>query len=115
MMVINPEKLVEPFARAGADNITFHIEATNDPEGIIELIKSSGCNVGISIKPKTPISDIYHLLDKIDVVLMMSVEPGFGGQGYLRESNQRIKGIKDYLNENCLDRVLIQVDGGACT
>ena len=112
MMVINPEKLVEPFARAGADNITFHIEATNDPEGIIELIKSSGCNVGISIKPKTPISDIYHLLDKIDVVLIMSVEPGFGGQGYLHESNQRIKGIKDYLNENCLDRVLIQVDGG---
>ena len=112
MMVINPEKLVESFAKAGADNITFHIEATNDPEGIIELIKSCGCSVGISIKPKTPISDIYHLLDKLDVVLIMSVEPGFGGQGYISESNQKIKGIKDYLNQNCLDRVLIEVDGG---
>ena len=112
MMVIDPEKLVEPFAKAGADNITFHIEATDDPEGIIELIKSCGCSVGISIKPKTPISDIYHLLDKLDVVLIMSVEPGFGGQGYISESNQKIKGIKDYLNQNCLDRVLIEVDGG---
>ena len=112
MMVIDPEKLVEPFAKAGADNITFHIEATNDPESLIQLIKSCGCSAGVSIKPKTPISDIYHLLEEVDVVLIMSVEPGFGGQGYINESNQRIKGIKDYLNENCLDRVLIEVDGG---
>ena len=83
MMVIEPEKLVEPFAKAGADNITFHIEATDDPEGVIELIKSCGCKVGVSIKPNTPISDIYYLLDKVDIVLVMSVEPGFGGQGYI--------------------------------
>ena len=112
MMVIEPEKLVEPFAKAGADNITFHIEATDDPEGVIELIKSCGCKVGVSIKPNTPISDIYYLLDKVDIVLVMSVEPGFGGQGYIAQSNQKIKGIKDYLTENCLDRVLIEVDGG---
>ena len=112
MMVINPEKLVEPFAKAGADNITFHFEATNDPESIIELIKSCGCSAGISIKPKTPISDIYHLLDKLDVVLIMSVEPGFGGQGYIPDSDKKIKSIKKYLNDNCLDRVLIEVDGG---
>ncbi len=112
MMVIEPEKLVEPFAKAGADNITFHIEATDNPEAIIELIKSCGCSAGISIKPLTPISKIYHLLDKLDVVLIMSVEPGFGGQGYLPESDRKIKGIKRYLNENCLDKVLIEVDGG---
>ena len=112
MMVINPEKLVEPFAKAGADNITFHIEATDDPESLIQLIKSCGCSAGVSIKPKTPISEIYHLLEIVDVVLIMSVEPGFGGQGYINESDQRIKGIKDYLNQNCLDRVLIEVDGG---
>ena len=112
MMVIEPEKLVEPFAKAGADNITFHIEATNDPDGIIELIKSCNCKVGVSIKPKTPLTEIFPFLQKVDVVLVMSVEPGFGGQGYIPGSNERISEIKSFLNENCLDRVLIEVDGG---
>ena len=112
MMVIEPEKLVEPFAKAGADNITFHIEATNDPDGIIELIKSCGCKVGVSIKPKTPLTEVFPFLQKVDVVLIMSVEPGFGGQGYIQGSNERISEIKSFLNENCLDRVLIEVDGG---
>ena len=112
MMVIEPEKLVEPFAKAGADNITFHIEATNDPDGIIELIKSCGCKVGVSIKPKTPLTEIFPVLQKVDVVLVMSVEPGFGGQGYIPGTNERIAEIKSFLNENCLDRVLIEVDGG---
>ena len=112
MMVIDPEKLVEPFARAGADNITFHIEATEDPENIIDLIRSCGCKVGVSIKPKTPLSDIFSILDKVDVVLVMSVEPGFGGQGYIPESSEKISSIKSFLIENCLDRVLIEVDGG---
>ena len=112
MMGIEPEKLVEPFAKAGADNITFHIEATNDPDGIIELIKSCGCKVGVSIKPKTPLIKIFPFLQKVDVVLIMSVEPGFGGQGYIQGSNERIGKIKSFLIENCLDRVLIEVDGG---
>ena len=112
MMVIEPEKLVEPFAKAGADNITFHIEATNDPDGIIALIKSCGCKVGVSIKPKTPLTEIFPFLQKVDVVLVMSVEPGFGGQGYIPGSNERISEIKSFLNENCLDHVLIEVDGG---
>ena len=112
MMVINPEKLVEPFARAGADNITFHVEATNEPVEVINLIKSCGCKAGISIKPSTALEEILPLLEKVDLVLVMSVEPGFGGQGYLPDSNQRINEIKTFLNENCLDRVLIQVDGG---
>ena len=112
MMVIHPEKLVEPFARAGADNITFHIESTDEPENIIDLIRSCGCKVGVSIKPKTPLSDIFPILNKVDVVLIMSVEPGFGGQGYIPESSEKIASIKSFLIENCLDRVLIEVDGG---
>ena len=112
MMVIEPEKLVEPFAKAGADNITFHIEATNDPDGIIELIKSSGCKVGVSIKPKTPLTEIFPVLQKVDVVLVMSVEPGFGGQGYISGTNERISEIKSFLNKDDLDHVLIEVDGG---
>ena len=112
MMVIDPETLVEPFAQAGADNITFHIEATEDPAGVIDLIKSCGCKVGLSLKPSTPLSEIYPLLGSVDIVLVMSVEPGFGGQGYLPGSNQRIKNIKSFLDENCLVNVLIEVDGG---
>ena len=112
MMVVRPEELVEPFARAGADNITFHIEATDDPEGLIDLIKSCGCKVGVSIKPKTSLAEIYPLLDKVDIVLLMTVEPGFGGQGYLNGSNERIRNIKQFLSDKCLDRVLIEVDGG---
>ena len=113
MMVIDPENLVEPFAKAGADQITFHIEATDNPQSIIDLIKSTGSRVGISIKPSTPLSEIEPFYDQIDLVLVMSVEPGFGGQGYIEESTDRIKNIKQKLTEECLqDRVLIEVDGG---
>ena len=112
MMVIDPEKLVESFAKAGADNITFHIEATDDPNSIIDLIKSCGCKVGVSLKPKTPLSDIYDIIDKVNMVLIMSVEPGFGGQGYLPSSNDRISEVKQYLTDNDHNHVLIEVDGG---
>jgi len=113
MMVVEPEKLVEPFAKAGADIITFHIEATDDPRGLIELIRSTGKEVGISLKPSTPISDIEPYFDQIDLILVMSVDPGFGGQGYLEGSTERIIEIKQKLVEECLqDRVLIEVDGG---
>ena len=112
MMVVEPEKLVEPFARAGADGITFHVEAAENPNEVIDLIKSTGKQVGISLKPGTPLSSIEPFLDKVDLVLIMSVEPGFGGQGYLPGSSNRIKRLKSQLNEMCLDRVLIEVDGG---
>ena len=112
MMVIEPEKLVEPFARAGADNITFHIEAADEPDSVIDLIKSCGCKAGVSIKPKTPLQDIIPILDKVDVILVMSVDPGFGGQGFLPGSNERVSKIKKLLVDNGLNRVLIEVDGG---
>jgi len=112
MMVIEPEKLVEPFARAGADNITFHIEAVGDPDSVIDLIKSCGCKAGVSIKPKTPLQDIIPILDKVDVILVMSVDPGFGGQGFLPGSSERVSKIKKLLVDNSLNRVLIEVDGG---
>jgi len=112
MMVVDPEKLVEPFARAGADNITFHIEATNDPHEVIDLIRSTGKMVGISLKPSTPFSVITPYIEKVDLILVMSVEPGFGGQGFIKESNERITKIKKYLSDNCLERIQIQVDGG---
>ena len=112
MMVIEPEKLVEPFARAGADNITFHIEAADEPDSVIDLIKSCGCKAGVSIKPKTPLQDIIPILNKVDVILVMSVDPGFGGQGFLPGSSERVSKTKKLLVDNCLNRVLIEVDGG---
>ena len=113
MMVIEPEKLVESFARAGADSITFHIEATDDPQSVIDLIKATGAKVGISIKPATPLAEIEPYYDQIDLVLVMSVDPGFGGQGYLDGSTERVEKVKQMLIEKCLeDRVLIEVDGG---
>ena len=113
MMVVDPEKLVEPFARAGADSITFHIEATDDPQSVIDLIKAAGTKVGISIKPATPLAEIEPYYDQIDLVLVMSVDPGFGGQGYIDGSTERIEKVKQMLIEKCVEnRVLIEVDGG---
>ncbi len=113
MMVIRPETLVEPFALAGADGITFHIESTDNPQKIINLIKDTGKDIGISLKPKTPISDIEPYLNQIDLVLVMSVEPGFGGQGYIPKSTKRISHIKQLLiKQNLQDKVKIEVDGG---
>ena len=113
MMVVDPEKLVEPFAKAGADSITFHIEATDDPQSVIDLIKAAGTKVGISVKPATPLAEIEPYYDQIDLVLVMSVDPGFGGQGYIDGSTERIEKVKQILIEKCVeDRVLIEVDGG---
>ena len=81
MMVVNPESLVESFAKAGADNITFHIEATDNPDEIIDLIRSTGKMVGVSLKPSTSFDMVKPFVDKIDLILVMSVDPGFGGQG----------------------------------
>ena len=113
MMVIDPQRLVEAFAKAGADLITFHIEATDDAQAVIDIIKASGTQVGISLKPSTPLSEVEPYYDQIDLVLVMSVEPGFGGQGYIDGSTERVQKIKQKLTELCLqDRVLIEVDGG---
>jgi len=113
MMVINPENLVESFAKSGADMITFHVEATNDVQSVIDLIKATGTQVGLSIKPSTKLEEIEPFYDQLDLILVMSVEPGFGGQGYIESSTERVMEIKARLKELCLqDRVLIEVDGG---
>ena len=113
MMVINPENLVESFAKAGADMITFHVEATNDVQSVIDLIKATGTQVGLSIKPSTKLEEIEPFYDQLDLILVMSVEPGFGGQVYIEGSTERVMKIKARLKELCLqDRVLIEVDGG---
>ena len=113
LMVTNPEELVEPFVKAGADIITFHIEPVDNPKGIIEQIRSFDKQVGISIKPGTPLEVLDPYLEKIDLILIMSVEPGFGGQQYIPESTTRIQKLDNALKIlGIRKRVTIEVDGG---
>ena len=113
LMVERPEDLIIPFADAGADGITFHIEAAQNPGRVIDLIRSANKQIGISLKPRTPFSRIEPYLDQIDLLLIKSVEPGFGGQEYIPGSTKKIKEIHQRLIELGLrDRIIMEVDGG---
>lgn len=111
LMIENPEKYIEPFAKAGSDLITFHLEACNDENHVrkvLELIKSFNKKAGLSVKPNTDIKEIYPYLDNLDLVLIMTVEPGFGGQEFIHECAMKIPALKERAKEN----LIIQVDGG---
>ena len=111
LMIENPEKYIKAFAEAGADLITFHYEACKDKEhvqSVINLIKSENKKVGISIKPKTEPNKIFEFLQDVDLVLVMTVEPGFGGQEFIPECAEKICAIKAQAKNN----LIIQVDGG---
>lgn len=108
LMIENPDKYVEEFIAAGADIVTFHYEATNNPVELIETIHRLGAKAGISIKPATPASAIIDLLPKLDVVLIMTVEPGFAGQSFIHDCAQKITEIKQVAPKN----LIIQIDGG---
>ena len=111
LMIENPEKYVEPFAKAGADILTFHYEACKNDEHVyqvISLIRNFGIKAGISIKPKTEPNVIFPFLREVDLVLVMTVEPGFGGQEFMHDCALKIPKIKEHAPEN----LIIQVDGG---
>ena len=109
LMIENPEKYIEAFAKAGSDLITFHYEACPEKvDKVIDLIKSFNKKVGISIKPQTKPSAIFPYLEKVDLVLVMTVEPGFGGQEFMHDCAMKIPLIKEYAPES----LVIQVDGG---
>ena len=107
LMISNPLKYAKDFADAGADLITFHYESDNNPKEVIDEIKRLGCKVGISVKPKTEIEKIYEYLDDVDLVLIMSVEPGFGGQSFMPEVLDKVVKLKK-LNK----KFVIEIDGG---
>lgn len=109
LMIENPRNYIKPFAEAGADIITFHYEAAKDKASeIIKLIKSFGVKAGLSIKPKTSPDEIFDYLHELDMVLIMTVEPGFGGQKFMPDCAEKITVIK----ENAPENLIIQVDGG---
>ena len=111
LMIVNPEKYVARFVEAGADLVTFHIEATEHPEECISLIRKAGAKVGVSIKPATPVAELRRWLPMVDLVLVMSVEPGFGGQSFMPHAVDKIKELRALVQELGL-QTIIEVDGG---
>ena len=111
LMVSAPERYIQDFVDCGADSITVHAEACEDLERAIELIHDAGVKAGVSIKPATPVNDISHLLEDVDMVLVMTVQPGFGGQKYIEDCTEKIRELRELIEEDDLD-VDIQVDGG---
>ena len=108
LMIKDPERYIERFIEAGADIVTFHAEATKDIEKCIDIINSHGIKAGLAIRPGTSYETVLPYLDKLYMVLCMTVEPGYGGQKYLSEMNDKIRQLRDAAG----DDMLIQVDGG---
>jgi len=111
LMIVEPEKYVRRFAEAGADFVTFHLEASTDPVRCIASIRESGARVGITIKPATPVESVREWLPAVDMVLIMSVEPGFGGQEFIPASFDKVRELRRMAAESN-PALLVEVDGG---
>ena len=114
LMIANPENYVEQFCKVGCDMVSFHIEATNHADRVIQVIKKNGKKAGIVLNPQTPIESIKYLLPKLDYVLIMTVNPGFGGQKFIPEMLEKIEELAK-LREEKNYNFLIEVDGGINT
>ena len=112
LMITEPIRYIEDFANAGADIITIHVEATDKVEETLKKIRACGKKAGISIKPKTPVSAIIPYLPLCDLVLVMTVEPGFGGQSFMPSAIDKVKILREECNRRGLTEMLIEVDGG---
>lgn len=111
LMITDPLKYIDECVKFGADIITIHLESESDTEKALDKIKKSGVKAGLSVKPGTPFEDVIPFMDKIDMLLIMTVEPGFGGQSFMEDMLDKIAAAKKYISGNNLD-VAIEVDGG---
>ena len=111
LMIEEPIRYIKEFVESGADIITIHLEACEDVQATIDKIHEMGVKAGLSIKPGTPVESLLPYLDKVEMILMMSVEPGFGGQKYIEASTERIRQVRAMLDERNLSTDL-EVDGG---
>ena len=114
LMISDPEKYASKFIKNGAKIVTFHIEAIKNPQSIVKLIKSQGVSCGISIKPGTSFDTVKDIMDHINLLLIMTVEPGFGGQKFMEDMLPKIEEARTFIEDNKLD-VDIEVDGGIDT
>ena len=111
LMIVKPEKYVERFADAGADIITFHPEVSDDAKKTIELIHAKGKKAGIVVNPEIPVENVYDLLPLVDMILLMSVHPGFGGQSFIESVVEKVEKTKKYIDQKGID-IDIEIDGG---
>ncbi|TMM43944.1 ribulose-phosphate 3-epimerase [Colwellia ponticola] len=111
LMVENVDTLIPDFAKAGADIITFHPEASNHIDRSLQLIKDSGCKAGLVLNPATPLHCLDFVMDKLDVILLMSVNPGFGGQSFIPTTLDKLRLVKEKIKQSGFD-IRLQVDGG---
>ncbi|MCR5148396.1 MAG: ribulose-phosphate 3-epimerase [Eubacterium sp.] len=111
LMIEKPERYIEEFKKAGADIITFHYESTEDPLKVVKMIKNEGLKAGVAVKPKTPVSVLEGMLPELDMALVMSVEPGFGGQSFIEGSLEKISELRKMI-ENINPECDLEVDGG---
>ena len=111
LMIREPLRYLDDFVKGGADMITFHLESDSDPDATIAAIHEKGCKAGISIKPKTPAEAVKPYLDRVDMVLVMTVEPGFGGQKFMTDMMPKVTQIRQWISETGRE-IDLQVDGG---
>ncbi|HIG88848.1 ribulose-phosphate 3-epimerase [Candidatus Thioglobus sp.] len=111
LMVKPVDRIVPDFAAAGATYITFHPEASEHIDGTIGLIKNSGCKAGLVFNPATPLSYLDHVIDKLDMILLMSVNPGFGGQSFIPSSLEKLRTVRKMIDNKGLD-IRLEIDGG---
>ncbi|MBO5875892.1 MAG: ribulose-phosphate 3-epimerase [Alistipes sp.] len=111
LMIVEPERYITRFAEAGADMITFHLEATERMAECIALARKAGVKVGVSVRPATPVAELAEWLPEIDMVLVMSVEPGFGGQSFMPHSVEKVRELRAMADE-VHPSLIIEVDGG---
>ncbi len=111
LMITQPQRYIKDYVDAGADIITIHYESCEDPLEVVKLIKSYGVRASVSIKPATPAEVLYPMLGELDMVLVMTVEPGFGGQKMIPETIEKVRELREYANKNGID-IDIEVDGG---
>ncbi|HNH53068.1 MAG TPA: ribulose-phosphate 3-epimerase, partial [Nitrosomonas sp.] len=106
------DRIVPDFAKAGADIISFHPEASNHIDRTIGLIKEQGCKAGLVFNPATPLSYLDHILDKLDLILIMSVNPGFGGQKFIPEALNKLRAVRQRIEASGKKDILLEIDGG---
>lgn len=111
LMVLNPIRYIEEFARCGADIITVHLEACEDVNETIDAIHKAGCKAGLSIKPGTPAEEVFPFLKRVEMILVMTVEPGFGGQKFIESTLSKITDVKNEINRIGAN-VDVEIDGG---
>ncbi|MCP3924122.1 MAG: ribulose-phosphate 3-epimerase [Desulfobacterales bacterium] len=111
LMIEKPDHIIPEFAKAGADWISVHVEACTHLNRTIQLIKSLNCKAGVALNPATPLSSIEWILEELDYILIMSVNPGFGGQSFIKNSLEKISELREIIDENNLNTI-IQIDGG---